>query len=171
MFEQLTANIRNSIAKLLNRCFMVYIIFFVYTRKEVFRMSSSLFLFIFPSIFWVSKRFLWWKKSINLRKEQVFLICALLVKLSYPSFNLWCILFYHPVLHKVENMGISVQLLTEIIWKELRAEQFQCKFSFTIMLWIQVADISILLIFKDNQYKMPTLPTLHIPRKLDCFSI
>ena len=60
-------------------------------------------------------------------------------------------------MHKVGIVDIFVQLLVEVIENSWETNQFQCKQTFVMVLWIQMEgmDFSILLIFKFTQYKNP----------------
>ena len=59
-------------------------------------------------------------------------------------------------IHEVDNIDILVQFVMERNWKQLRGQlKFQCKLAFTQVLWIyiEMTDFSILIIFKNKQYK------------------
>ena len=69
--------------------------------------------------------------------------------------------------NRISKIGIFVQLLMQIYWKG--PNEFQAKFTFFVMLWIEieVIDFSANLFSNLNNKKMPTLPTLCITGKLD----
>ena len=73
------------------------------------------------------------------------LTCILGLLCSY----LWCNSSFS-VIHKVSNIGISVQSFMEINWKQLRTLSVSKQLTFVIVLWIvmKVTDFSIHHLFK-----------------------
>ena len=89
-------------------------------------------------------------------------ISCLFTKISRSSF---------PVIHKLGNVCISIQLSMEINWKQ-ELNLFQCKFTLVIMLWtiIEATDFSIHLIFKIKQYKNANIVNFVYYRKTRIFT-